>query len=214
VKDHLIAAVDTWCREKIILINQTYQHMEDEIGKSPANEKELVDLRAFILESKDVTCPAMIELHHEVQKHYLMLDDYFFEYSTENVEACIGLKTRPTDIECAIAQSREQIEQQEETMKTKLENEQNQFAKDMLEYEKLYENIITFSSFSQVQEYMNKAYQLSKHLNDAEDKVDQFKNREALFGIKELTEYPKLEEVQTAFKPFYELIETANQVKS
>jgi hypothetical protein len=57
---------------------------------------------------------------------------------------------------------------------------------------------------------MNKAYQLSKHLNDAEDKVDQFKNREALFGIKELTEYPKLEEVQIAFKPFYELIETAN----
>ena len=24
VKDHLIAAVDTWCREKIIFINQTY----------------------------------------------------------------------------------------------------------------------------------------------------------------------------------------------
>jgi hypothetical protein len=80
-------------------------------------------------------------------------------------------------------------------MKTKLENEQTQFHKDMLEYEKLYDNIITFSSFSQVQEYMNKAYQLSKHLNDAEDKVDQFKSREALFGIKELTEYPKLEEV-------------------
>jgi hypothetical protein len=110
VKDHLIDAVDKWCREKIILINQTYQHMEDEIGKSPANEKELVDLRAFIKESKEETCPRMIALHKDVERHYLMLDEYFFEYSTENVEACIGLKTRPTDIEFAIAQSREQIE--------------------------------------------------------------------------------------------------------
>jgi hypothetical protein len=107
VKDHLITAVDTWCREKIILINQTYQHMEDEIGKSPANEKELVDLRAFIKESKEVTCPDMIALHKDVERHYLMLDQYFFEYSTENVEACIGLKTRPTDIELAISLSKE-----------------------------------------------------------------------------------------------------------
>ena len=106
------------------------------------------------------------------------------------------------------------MEQQEEAMKTKLENEQTQFHKDMLEYEKLYDHIVTFSSFSQVQEYMGKAYQLSKHLMDADDKVDQFKSREALFGIKELTEYPKLEEIQTAFKPFYELIDTANLVKS
>jgi hypothetical protein len=42
----------------------------------------------------------------------------------------------------------------------------------MREYEKQYENIITYSSFSQTNEYMNKAYQLSKLLNDADDKVD------------------------------------------
>ena len=42
---------------------------------------------------------------------------------------------------------------------------------------------------------MQKSYQLNKHLMDSEDKVEQFKSREALFGIKELTEYPKLEEL-------------------
>ena len=156
----------------------------------------------------------LIALHKDVELHYLMLDAYFFTYKEEDIEVSMEQKIQPTEIEFCIAQGKEIMEQQEEAMKTKLENEQTQFHKDMLEYEKLYDHIVTFSSFSQVQEYMGKAYQLSKHLMDADDKVDQFKSREALFGIKELTEYPKLEEIQTAFKPFYELIDTANLVKS
>lgn len=44
--------------------------------------------------------------------------------------------------------------------------------------------------------------------------MDQFKTRETLFGQKELTEYPKLEELSVQFAPFYDLIDTASQVRT
>ena len=143
-----------------------------------------------------------------------MLDSYFFAYKEDDLENCMQQKTWPTTIEMALGLSKDQVEQQEENFKAKLEQEQNQFYKDLLDFDKQFQHIITFSSFAQTSEYMQKAYQLNKCLEEAEDKVEQFKTRENLFNFKEVTEYPKLNELQEAFKPFHELIDTANQVKT
>ena len=70
IKDYLIKAVDAWCTERIIYIHNTYSHMDEEINKMPSNEKELVELRAFIMESKDVVQPSLAALHKDVEQHY------------------------------------------------------------------------------------------------------------------------------------------------
>lgn len=124
-----------------------------------------------------------------------MLDTYFFGYKEEDIENCMQQKTWPMTIEMALGLSKDQVEQQEENFKAKLEAEQNQFYKDLLDFDKQFQHIITFSSFAQTPEYMSKAYQLNKCLEDAEDKVEQFKTRENLFNFKDITEYPKLDEL-------------------
>ena len=136
VKKHLMEAVDLWSMEQVRKIHSTNQSIEDRIGQMPQSEKELVDLRAFIKQTKDVTSPELAALLKDVENHYVMLDTFSFFYKEEDIEALMLQKTWPSKIEMAIGLSKEQIEAQEEMMKGKLETEQGVFAKDMLEYEK------------------------------------------------------------------------------
>ena len=79
--------------------------MEERINILPQSEKELVDLNAFIKESKAETKPMLADLLRDVENHYKMLDEYFVEYQHEDLENCMEQKIWPTQIEFCIAQS-------------------------------------------------------------------------------------------------------------
>lgn len=53
---------------------------------------------------------------------------------------------------------------------------------------------------------------MSRHITKAFDKVKQFHDRETTFGLPE-TPYPDLDDIDKAFKPFYDLITMAQDVK-
>jgi hypothetical protein len=48
IKTAILDQTALWCKEKVTYIYTTYQNMEDEVKKTPMDEKQLVDLREFI----------------------------------------------------------------------------------------------------------------------------------------------------------------------
>ena len=122
------------------------------------------------------------DLLADVEDHYRMLDEFFVIYDQLDVESCLETKKCPTDIEMAISISNGQIETQEQAFKEKLEQEQVQFMKDLKDYDAQYQFIITYNNFEKIQEYVMKAHNLNKALEDAEDMVEKFNTRETLFG--------------------------------
>jgi len=99
----------------------------------------------------------------------------------------------------AVSMSAQQIDNSETAFKEKLEQEQNQFMKDLKEYDAQYQYIITYNNFEKIMDYTQKAYALNKALEDAEEAVEKFHTRETLFGQKELTEYPDLARLKADF---------------
>jgi hypothetical protein len=84
--------------------------MQEEITKTPIDEKQLVDLKEFIRISKEDTQPMLKELLESVEQHYRLCDEFFVIYDQEDIENCLQMKKWPTDIEEAIGQSASQIE--------------------------------------------------------------------------------------------------------
>jgi hypothetical protein len=214
IKQSILDQAATWCKEKVLYIYTTYRNMQEEITKTPMDEKQLVDLKEFIRISKEDTQPMLKELLDSVEQHYRLCDEFFVIYDQEDIENCLQMKKWPTDIEEAIGQSASQIENQETMFKEKLEQEQNQFMKDLKEYDAQYQYIITYNNFEKIQDYVLKSYNLNKALEDAEEAVEKFHVRETLFGQKELSEYPDLGRLKADFQPFYELINISNMVKN
>lgn len=63
------------------------------------------------------------------------------------------------------------------------------------------------------QEFSVEAFELSRHITKAHDKVKQFHDRETTFGLPE-TPYPDLDDIDKAFKPFFDLVTMAQDVKN
>jgi hypothetical protein len=80
IKQAILDQTATWCKEKVLFIYTTYGHMNEEIQKTPNDEKQLVDLKEFIRISKEETQPMLKDLLDLVEQHYRMCDEFFVIY--------------------------------------------------------------------------------------------------------------------------------------
>lgn len=88
--------------------------MRKRIEKVPDNEEELVELRDFIKQSKEVTTVEMNALQKEVERHYELLDEFSFMYQIDDITECWYLKQYPMTIGEAISDGNSAITTQEE----------------------------------------------------------------------------------------------------
>jgi hypothetical protein len=89
IKQAILDQTATWCKEKVLFIYTTYGHMNEEIQKTPNDEKQLVDLKEFIRISKEVTQPMLKDLLDLVEQHYRMCDEFFVIYDQQDIEDCL-----------------------------------------------------------------------------------------------------------------------------
>ena len=92
IKLKLSEKVYSWCSESVKFISTTFNEMRKRIEKVPENEEELVDLRDFIKQSKEVTTIEMNALQKEVERHYELLDEFSFMYQIDDITECWYLK--------------------------------------------------------------------------------------------------------------------------
>lgn len=86
------------------------------------------------------------------------------------------------------------IQEKNEKFGQKLENEKEEFIKEIAQFQQHFEKIKEFKNLETSQEFNIEAFQLHKDLEKAVQKVKQFNDRETLFGIAE-TPYPDLDEL-------------------
>lgn len=74
----------------------------------------------------------------------------------------------------------------------------------------LFVKIKEFKSLEDVRKFFMESFNLKRELEKGFNTVRQFHEREDLFGLPR-TPYPDLDDIQTNFKPFFDLISTANE---
>lgn len=65
-----------WCTSSVDHIDKTFTYMEQRIQKTPQDEQELVDIKAFIDVSKNQTKEQLMSLLLQINKHMQMLDEF------------------------------------------------------------------------------------------------------------------------------------------
>mmetsp|Transcript_43579 Transcript_43579/g.42087 ORF Transcript_43579/g.42087 Transcript_43579/m.42087 type:complete len:239 (-) Transcript_43579:1749-2465(-) len=94
----------------------------------------------------------------------------------------------------------------------RLDNERDQFIKSIEQYKLHFEKIEKFSDMNTVNEFSHDSLELKDKLDKAFEQVKIFNDREAIFELNK-SEYGELDELNTKFKPFYELINIAYEVE-
>jgi len=110
-----------------------------------------------------------------------------------------------------ITDGNSEIQVQEETFSHRLDKEKDDFAASLTEYEAKFKKIITFDSLKEISNFVKEAYDLRTLIEAAKDKIQQFNEREETFS-QQKSEWPKLDDLEKAFKPFFELLDTGFQV--
>lgn len=86
IRDRLIENVTKWCADTVNHIDATFRDMQKQIQTPPTNEKELVFIREFITQSKDVTQVELGEQLKAANKHYELLEYYSVMYKVDDLE--------------------------------------------------------------------------------------------------------------------------------
>lgn len=182
IKNKLFKEVEKWCADSVKYIWTTYNEMEKRIMTIPQNEKELKETREFIKVSKEVTQVNLMDLLKEVDRHYELLDDYSYIYKEEDLEFYYEQKKWPMKIGQVISDGQADVIAQEELLGQKLEQDKDDFAKQLLEFQARFEQVITLKNLENVSSDYIFANKLHIDIENAHDRVQQFNDREQLFG--------------------------------
>lgn len=92
---------------------------------------------------------------------------------------------------------------------SKLDQEKDSFVKSIEGFKQTLEKIKKFHKLEDATVFSQDAWKLQEAIGLAQEKVQQFNEREGLFNQPK-SEYPDLEEVSNSFKPFFELLDIAS----
>lgn len=94
----------------------------------PTNEENLIETREFIAQA-----PAKVEELTEVLRiinlHYVMLDEFSFQYKETDIEQFWFMKIWPLKIVAALTEGKNTMSEKVESFSARLEIEKEQFSK-------------------------------------------------------------------------------------
>jgi hypothetical protein len=110
IREKLIENVTKWCADTVNNIDATFRDMQKQIQTPPTNEKELVFIREFITQSKDVTQVELGEQLKAANKHYELLELYSVMYKVDDIENTFFQKMWPMTIGQVIQDGKTEIQ--------------------------------------------------------------------------------------------------------
>ena len=109
--------------------------MKARISTPPTNEKELIAIKEFIKVSKENTQVDLTDLLKDITKHQELLDEFSFKYEEGEIENTLFQKMWPMTIGEVITDGNQEIMTNEEKFKETLENEKEEFIKQLAIFE-------------------------------------------------------------------------------
>lgn len=212
MKQAILKATYDYCVKTIDDVLNEYEFMRTKIGTEPENEEVLVEVREFIKDSPQKV--ANIEMKvNEVGKHMLLLEDYCYSYDERESAKYWKTKTWPIEISSDITLGAFHIEKKEELFMYNLDNEKEQFKKELKERQLALSKIKEFKNLDQSRVFAQDCHALKSKLESDANLVKRFNEREELFNLEHST-YPELDTINEEFQPYHKLIPSAYDIES
>ncbi|CAD8081115.1 unnamed protein product [Paramecium sonneborni] len=193
--------------DNIQRIGKLYQDMCEKILEEPKEEHEMVQLKNFIAETE----VNLAKLGNEVNMLFQTLDllhYYQYQYDNKEIENLWLLKQWPAEIKIALVEGQRNVNIKEAKFTEKLDQEKEQFIRELLVLEKQVEEIKFYEDYSQVKIFAQNVMGLKEKINNYQDKVRSFNDRESLFK-QPLSDYDDLNKIKQDFDPFYKIWDLA-----
>ncbi|CAD8161959.1 unnamed protein product [Paramecium pentaurelia] len=193
--------------DNISRISKLYQDMCERILEEPKEEHEMVQLKNFIAETE----VNLAKLANEVNMLFQTLDllhQYQYQYDNKEIENLWFLKQWPAEIRIALVEGQRNVHLKETKFTEKLDQEKELFIRELLVLENQVEEIKFYEDYSQVKTYAQNVMGLKEKINNYQDKVRSFNDRENLFK-QPLSDYDDLIKIKQDFEPFYKIWDLA-----
>ena len=217
MKQVILKATRDFCVKTINDVLDEYDFMRKKIDTDPETEEILVEVREFIKDSPQKVANLELKVN-EVGRHMLLLEDYSYKYDDDSDKEkeyfkYWTTKTWPLEISSDITLGALHIEKKEELFMYNLDNEKEEFKKNLKERQLALVEIKKFKNLDQSRVFAQDCHTLKTKLENDSQLVARFNEREALFNL-EASEYPELEAINEEFQPYHKLIPSAYDIES
>ena len=144
-RDRILDETYKYCTDTVSQVNQTYAEMLSSIKHEPINEKELIASKDFSAKAPQQVVE-LTETLEEVKKHYLMLEEFSYMYKEQDIDAFWLMKQWPIRIQATLTESKQMINDKNESFSQKLETEKESFSKELTQYQNDFTKIREFKS--------------------------------------------------------------------
>jgi len=169
-KERILDATYNYCTETTASVLKTYCEMKATIDHDPINEKELIAAKDFNSKAP-MKVVELTEILDEVKLHYTMLEEFSYMYKEHDIESFWSMKQWPLRIQACLTDGKNMITDKNDLFSARLETEKETFTKELQQYAANFEKIKDFKNLEETQEFSAEAFELSRHISKAFDKV-------------------------------------------
>ena len=209
----LLNSISSYCIEGITKIDSDYESIEKRLKKPPKDEKDLVDLKAFI-KSLEVKMENLKMFRGNIGRHIDIIDEmYIIKFDDIALKNYFITLQGPISINRAKSEGKKNVEYKEEIFQKNLQNDKDAFEKELTNIFQIFDQVKGYNLIEKSREYSTSVVELEKKISDASEKIKTFNDREENLDMKK-TDYPMFETMKDEFKPFYDLWTMAEQSRT
>ncbi|XP_067140193.1 dynein axonemal heavy chain 7 isoform X4 [Centruroides vittatus] len=194
-------------RDKTIALTAEYKNLLEQAIKIPTNIHEMFESKAFIKKLENELLPEIDTKLNDLTERIF----FFANFSTIMVDD-MKLNAEPfilaSDFPNIITKHEIIMSEKEADFQKNLQTRRIQFSETLQEYCKTLNEFTYFGDIFEVQQYLQKAQDLDKKLQDSAAIVNEFNEEEAAYGW-EITSYPLRTELISKLSSYLKLYETA-----
>jgi len=203
LRDGLARLIASDVRQHNIDIIGQYNAILDRIAVKPSNEKQLADLRDFIVSSK-ITVNDLKKTVADTRKTIKLIETFNIPITIEDMGLSWSTLEYPSKVEFSGKEVEIALEADKVRMMDKLSLQKEQFEKVIENLSKDVKGAMKFEDYSEKEKLVEKINALMDNIIDAKHKGDDFNMREKVFGFAP-TDYIVLDKCVEDLGPFYKL---------
>ena len=200
MRDALLSMVANTAKQESLEVLSKYNAMLDRIAEKPANEKQLAELRDFIVSSKDAVAELQTRVA-EARSSVSILSSFNVPLPEEDMQLSWEILKYPSRIESSGREVELSLEGDKERMIVKLTFEKEQFLRQLDKIGTDVESAKQLSDYSERERIVEKFNHLMDDIQAAKAKGDDFNMRERVFGFV-TTDYGVLDHFEEELRPF------------
>jgi hypothetical protein len=189
-------------------LSEKWSACQDTVRNAVQNEKELSDLKEYMKDIEKIVNPQVNTLK-QIRTQMDLLESFQYSVRPELVEEVFEAGHWPLTIKVDVSARIREIDKEKIKFMDQLAVDKEVFMKDMKKWQSKLEFVKNeMTAFEEAKNYDKDVSGFHEALMDGRRRIEDFNQRESLFGI-ELTERDELEEIIEEYEPYFKMWSTA-----